>query len=165
LNQCFFLSFKSVFHDCVGIRKDQKRCQPGARKSNQELSPRLPPLSLPCTQCRTREWDARSAGLVNGTGNPTRKWGVISVTRLPDKFDDSAPSTRGLYSRPFQLCLLEIRVRNTWATDVFRYFIRLFRTVIFCFYVWRQNSVFFVLGFRVLEDYQCLMTTSVSESS
>ena len=50
-------------------------------------------------------YNAGSAGLVDGQG-----------MGLPDKFDDSVPSTRGLYSSPSPLCLLEIRMKNTWAT-------------------------------------------------
>jgi hypothetical protein len=39
---------------------------------------------------------------VDAPGYPARKGGVIFVTRLPGKFDDSVPSTRGLYYSPSQ---------------------------------------------------------------
>ncbi len=53
---------------------------------------------------------------MDGAGYPMRKWGVFFVTKLLDKFDDSDPSTRFLYSRPSQLCLLEIGRKDIWTT-------------------------------------------------
>jgi len=38
-------------------------------------------------------------------------WCCVFVTMLPDTIDDSSTSTRGLYFRPSQLCLLK-RIRN-----------------------------------------------------
>ena len=38
-------------------------------------------------------------------------WCCVFVTMLPDTIDDSSTSTRGLYFRPSQLCLLK-RIRD-----------------------------------------------------
>ena len=68
-----------------------------------------------------RSYNAGRAGLVDG-GLCTRHTVMVwcFVTRLPDTLDDSDPSTRGLYSRPFQLCVLKIRVRYVFALCVTR---------------------------------------------
>jgi hypothetical protein len=66
----FFLS-KSVFHDCVGIRKALKALSQvldGRVGDYRRSSPRY-------------SYSAGSAGLVYGTGYPTRSWGVVFGVR------------------------------------------------------------------------------------
>jgi len=69
----------------------------------------------------------------------------MGMGKLLDKLDNSVPSTRDLYSSPSQLCLLEIRMKDTWARYVFRVFLLVFKAAkarIFYFYVWRSVPLF-----------------------
>jgi hypothetical protein len=62
--------WNQTFHDCVGIRKALRRCQPGARRAVDGRDGGHRRNSL----CYF--YNAGSAGLVDGTGYPTRSWGV-----------------------------------------------------------------------------------------
>jgi len=110
--QWVFGLWSGDLHGNVTTRKSPRRIHESGRHPMSEVVMRVFPA---------RSYNAGRAGLVDG-GLCTRHTVMVwcFVTRLPDPLDDSDPSTRGLYSRPFQLCVLKIRVRYVFALCVTR---------------------------------------------
>ena len=74
----------------------------GCATLESEVIVEVPSLLLQCKQAEQDSWKGQS----NGVG---------VVTRLPGTFDDSDPTTRCVYARPSQLCLLGIRMKYMCA--------------------------------------------------